>query len=107
MRLINTKLSVLSRERTRGTANRRRHQLATLQKDADPMYWPIALLILLTASVPQAKAEPPDEQALRLLNHYRQLAGLTLVKLDRKLSAGCGARELHAAKPRHRRDGWA
>ena len=53
------------------------------------MYWPIALLILLTASVPQAKAEPPDEQALRLLNHYRQLAGLTLVKLDRKLSAGC------------------
>jgi hypothetical protein len=80
---------VLSRERTRGTANRRRHQLATLQKDANPMYWPIALLILLTASVPQAKAEPPDEQALRLLNHYRQLSGLTPVKLDRKLSAGC------------------
>jgi uncharacterized protein YkwD len=53
------------------------------------MYWPIALLILLTASVPQAKAEPPDEQALRLLNHYRQLSGLTPVKLDRKLSAGC------------------
>jgi hypothetical protein len=53
------------------------------------MYWPIALLILLTASVPQAEAEPPDEQALRLLNHYRQLSGLTPVKLDRKLSAGC------------------
>ena len=53
------------------------------------MYWRVALLILLTASLPQAKAEPPDEQALRLLNHYRQLAGLTPVKLDRQLSAGC------------------
>jgi hypothetical protein len=53
------------------------------------MYRRIALLVLLTASVPQAKAEPPDEQALRLLNHYRQLAGLTTVKLDRNLSAGC------------------
>ena len=51
------------------------------------MYWPIALLILLTASVPQAKAEPPDEQALRLLNHYRKLAGLTLVKLDPELES--------------------
>jgi hypothetical protein len=28
------------------------------------MYWRVALLILLTASPPQAKAEPPDEQAL-------------------------------------------
>jgi hypothetical protein len=36
------------------------------------MYWRIALLVLLTTSVPQAKAEPPDEQALRLLNHYRR-----------------------------------
>jgi hypothetical protein len=53
------------------------------------MYWRVALLVLLTTSVPQAKAEPPDEQALRLLNHYRQLAGLTPVKLDRSLSAGC------------------
>jgi Cysteine-rich secretory protein family len=53
------------------------------------MYWRIALLALLITSVPQARAEPPDEQALRLLNHYRQLAGLTPVKLDRKLSAGC------------------
>ena len=53
------------------------------------MYWRVALLVLLTTSVLQAKAEPPDEQALRLLNHYRQLAGLTPVKLDRKLSAGC------------------
>ena len=53
------------------------------------MYWRVALLVLLTTSVPQAKAESPDEQALRLLNHYRQLAGLTPVKLDRKLSAGC------------------
>jgi hypothetical protein len=33
------------------------------------MYWRVALLILLTASLPQAKAEPPDEEALRLLNH--------------------------------------
>jgi hypothetical protein len=40
------------------------------------MYWRIALLVLLITSVPQAKAEPPDEQALRLVNHYRQLAGL-------------------------------
>ena len=54
-----------------------------------PMYWPVALLVFLTASIPQAKAEPPDEQALRLLNHYRQVAGLTPVKLDRNLSAGC------------------
>jgi Cysteine-rich secretory protein family len=53
------------------------------------MYWRVALLILLTTSLPQAMAEPPDEQALRLLNHYRQLAGLTPVKLDRQLSAGC------------------
>ena len=53
------------------------------------MYWRVALLVLLTTGVPQAKAEPPDERALRLLNHYRQLAGLTPVKLDRQLSAGC------------------
>ena len=53
------------------------------------MYGRVALLVLLIAGVPQAKAELPDEQALRLLNHYRQLAGLTLVKLDPKLSAGC------------------
>jgi hypothetical protein len=53
------------------------------------MYWRVALLILLITSVPQAKAEPPDQQALRLLNHYRQLAGLTPVKLDPKISAGC------------------
>jgi hypothetical protein len=53
------------------------------------MYWRVALLTLLTASMPQAKAEPPDEQALRLLNYYRQIAGLTTVKLDRQLSAGC------------------
>jgi Cysteine-rich secretory protein family len=55
----------------------------------EAMYWRVALLILLITSVPQAKAEPPDQQALRLLNHYRQLAGLTPVKLDPKLSAGC------------------
>ena len=53
------------------------------------MYWRVALLVLLIASVPHAKAEPPDEQALRLLNHYRETAGLTPVKLDRQLSAGC------------------
>ena len=60
-----------------------------LHKSVDPCTWRVALLVLLTTSVPQAKAESPDEQALRLLNHYRQLAGLTPVKLDRKLSAGC------------------
>ena len=32
------------------------------------MYWRVALLVLLTTSVLQAKAEPPDEQALHLLN---------------------------------------
>jgi hypothetical protein len=48
------------------------------------MYWRVALLILLTTSVPQAKAEPPDEEALRLLNHSRHPAGLTSVKLDRQ-----------------------
>jgi len=53
------------------------------------MYWRVALLVLLIASVPQAQAESPDEQALRLLNHYRQLAELAPVKLDPKLSAGC------------------
>src|SRR6266404_187984 len=58
-------------------------------KCVDSMYWYVALLVLLTTSVSQAKAEPPDEQALRLVNHYRQLAGLTPVKLDRQLSAGC------------------
>ena len=51
--------------------------------------WRIALLVLLITGVPQAKAEPPDEQALRLLNHHRQIARLTPVKLDRQLSAGC------------------
>src|SRR5215471_11188303 len=53
------------------------------------MFWHVALLVLLITNASQAKAEPPDEQALRLVNHYRQLAGLTPVKLDRKLSAGC------------------
>jgi hypothetical protein len=46
------------------------------------MYWGVALLVLLITGVPQAKAEP-------LLNQYRQIAGLTPVKLDRQLSAGC------------------
>ena len=36
------------------------------------MYWLVALLVLLT-SVLQAKAEPPDEQALHLLKRYRCL----------------------------------
>ena len=62
---------------------------STLHKGFGPMYWRVALLVLLTTGVPQAKADPPDEQALRLLNHYRQIAGLTPVKLDRQLSAGC------------------
>jgi hypothetical protein len=53
------------------------------------MYWCVALLVLLTTNASQAKAEPPDERALRLVNHYRQLAGLTPVKLDQQLSAGC------------------
>jgi hypothetical protein len=39
------------------------------------MYWRVALLVMLTTSISQAKAEPSDEQALRLVNHYRQLAG--------------------------------
>jgi Cysteine-rich secretory protein family len=53
------------------------------------MHSRVALLVLLITSAAQAKAESPDEQALRLLNHYRQLAGLTPVKLDSKLSTGC------------------
>ena len=47
------------------------------------------MLVLLITNASQTKAEPPDERALRLVNHYRQLAGLTPVKLDRQLSAGC------------------
>jgi hypothetical protein len=58
-------------------------------KGIDPMYWCVAMLVLLTTVALQAKAESPDEQALRLVNHYRQLAGLTPVKLDRQLGAGC------------------
>ena len=53
------------------------------------MYWCVALLVLLITNASQAKAEPPDERALRLVNHYRQLAGLTPVKLDQQLSAAC------------------
>jgi Cysteine-rich secretory protein family len=53
------------------------------------MDWRVALLIALTVGVPAAKAETPDEQALRLVNRYRQVAGLTPVKLDQTLSAGC------------------
>ena len=53
------------------------------------MYWCVAMLVLLITNASQAKAEPPDERALRLVNHYRQLAGLTPVKLDQQLSAGC------------------
>jgi hypothetical protein len=51
--------------------------------------WLAALLALLSTSIPHAHAQVADEQALRLVNHYRQLAGLTPVKLDRNLSAGC------------------
>ena len=68
--------------------NHKQRQL-DLAQERGPMLRVAALLVLLIASVPQAKAEPPDEQAWRLLNHYRQLAGLTPVKLDQKLSAGC------------------
>jgi len=72
------------------------------------MYWRVALLILLTASLPQAKAEPPDEEALRLLNHYRQLAGLTLGQARSAAQRGVhGACKLHGAKPRHRGHGRA
>ena len=53
------------------------------------MYWCVAMLVLLITNASRAKAEPPDERALRLVNHYRELAGLTPVKLDQLLSAGC------------------
>src|ERR1700758_2148784 len=53
------------------------------------MPWYVALLVLMTMTASQAKAEPPDERALGLVNHYRQLAGLRPVKLDPQLSAGC------------------
>jgi hypothetical protein len=54
--------------------------IPTLHKGVDPMYWRIALLILLTTSVPQAQAELPDEQALSLLNHYRELASMSRLR---------------------------
>jgi hypothetical protein len=41
------------------------------------MFWRIALLILLITSVPLAEVEPPDEQALSLLNQYRELASMS------------------------------
>ena len=41
------------------------------------MYWCVAMLVLLVTNASQAKAEPPD------------VAGLTPVKLDQQLSAGC------------------
>jgi hypothetical protein len=61
--------------------------IPTLHKGVDPMSWRIALLILLTTSVPLAEVEPPDEQALSLLNQYREsrqhvaFALITLVSL--------------------------
>jgi hypothetical protein len=65
------------------------------------MYWRVALLILLTMSVPQAKAEPSDEQALRLLNHYHQLAGLgasqARSKAQRGVHGGYGPRNRRRA----------
>ena len=48
---------------------------SSLHKGCGPMYWRVALLVLLTTGAPQAKAEPPDEQTLRLLNHHRQIPG--------------------------------
>jgi hypothetical protein len=71
----------------RGSPNHNRRQLNLAERG--PMYWRVALLVWLTTSVPHANAESPDDQALRLLNHYRQLAGVTPVKLDPNLSAGC------------------
>ena len=54
------------------------------------LYRRLALLILvLTASALHARAESPDEHVLRLVNHYRQRAGLTPVRIDQALSAGC------------------
>jgi hypothetical protein len=41
------------------------------------MYWCVAMLVLLVTNASQPKAEPPD------------VAGLTPVKLDQQLSAGC------------------
>jgi hypothetical protein len=52
----------------------------------------IAVLVVLTTGVAfadGAKAEPPEQQALRLLNQYRQIAGLGSVQLDAELSKGC------------------
>jgi hypothetical protein len=52
------------------------------------MSWRLALAVLLTTGMTQAEAEPAEE-AVRLLNHYRELAGLKPARFDRRLSAGC------------------
>ena len=72
---------------------------STLHEGCEPMYWRVALLVLLTTVVPQAKAEPPDEQALGLLNHYRQIAGADAGQARSKAQRGVhGARKLHAGR---------
>jgi Cysteine-rich secretory protein family len=47
------------------------------------------ILLLLVTSAARSMAETPEDRALRLLNHHRELAGLSPAKLDQKLSAGC------------------
>jgi len=54
-----------------------------------PRTEPGVVTINSTLHVPQAKAESPDEQALRLVNHYRRIeAGdlLMVTQLDRSAS---------------------
>src|SRR5262245_52921739 len=57
-----------------------------------------AALVFATGS---ARAETPDQQALRLVNAYRAAVGLPAVKLDGKLSKGCME---HAEYMRQNRD---
>lgn len=49
----------------------------------------IAIVLLLVTNVAFAEVESPEQQALRVLNHHRSLAGLGEVVLDPTLSEGC------------------
>jgi hypothetical protein len=51
----------------------------------------LALVLTIASLVPAAaqKKETPDQEALRVINGYRTLAGLQPVSLDAKLGKGC------------------
>jgi len=47
------------------------------------------VLAAAVAASSVARAEPPEQRILALVNHYRQVAGVGPVRLDAKLSKGC------------------